>query len=191
MDTTGQVRTLKESALPPIRTTVWTLLDTSRPNFHRQGGKTGGPPVHQAEANSPTMISASGQSGAQPRTRLAYSGGELASLLGVSVRSLQRLEDRGLIRSSKALRKKIYSHHEVMRFLGHTSYPGLNLVPRGTKRVDPSSLLQIVNLHQSDARSVVLAADDGGVVTGSESRYQGRFQIVGRWNCRRFDLRLL
>lgn len=44
MDTTGQVRTLKESALPTILATVWTFLDRIRPDFHRQGGKTGGPP---------------------------------------------------------------------------------------------------------------------------------------------------
>jgi DNA-binding transcriptional MerR regulator len=66
------------------------------------------------------MISTSQQLGAQPKTRLAYSRSELAYLLGISTRSLQRLEDRGLIRSSKALRKKIYSHREVMRFLGST-----------------------------------------------------------------------
>jgi DNA-binding transcriptional MerR regulator len=63
------------------------------------------------------MISASQQSLARPNTRLAYSRSELASLLGISTRSVQRLEDRGLLKSSKALRRKIYSHQEVMRFL--------------------------------------------------------------------------
>jgi DNA-binding transcriptional MerR regulator len=67
------------------------------------------------------MISVSQQSGTQPKTRLAYSRSELASLLGVSTRSIQRLENRGLIRSSKALRKKIYSHREAMRFLDSSS----------------------------------------------------------------------
>ncbi len=41
------------------------------------------------------MISGSQLSGAAPETKLAYSRGELASLLGVSTRSLQRLEVRG------------------------------------------------------------------------------------------------
>lgn len=43
MDTAGQARTLKEGDLPTIRTIVWTLPDRSRPNFKRQGVKTGGP----------------------------------------------------------------------------------------------------------------------------------------------------
>jgi hypothetical protein len=76
--------------------------------------------VDDAETNSPAVISNSLQSVACPNTRLAYSRRELALLLGVSTKSLQRLEDRGLIRSSKALRKKLYSHSEVMRFLAST-----------------------------------------------------------------------
>ena len=77
--------------------------------------------VCKAETNSAAMISTADQSGAQPRRRLAYSRSELASLLGISARSLKRLEDRGLIRSSEALRKKIYSHGEVMRFFDSTN----------------------------------------------------------------------
>jgi hypothetical protein len=79
------------------------------------------PLVYTAEANSPAMVSTTKPSGGQPRTRLAYSRSELAFLLGVSTKSLQRLEDRGLIRSSKALRKKLYSHGEVIRFLDQTN----------------------------------------------------------------------
>jgi hypothetical protein len=67
------------------------------------------------------MISASGQLGAQPRTRLAYSRSELATLLGVSTKSVQRLEARGLLKSSKAFRKKIYSWASSCLRLHHTA----------------------------------------------------------------------
>jgi hypothetical protein len=69
-------------------------------------------PTDNGETNSPSMISTQPQPSPMARPRLAYSLSELASLLGLSTRSLQRLEDRGSIRSSKALRKKIYPHHE-------------------------------------------------------------------------------
>lgn len=52
MDTAGQVGTLKESALRPICTTVWTFLDWRRPSLQCQGGKTGGPAIHGAEISA-------------------------------------------------------------------------------------------------------------------------------------------
>ena len=53
--------------------------------------------------------------------KLAYNTSEAAKALGVSVRSLKRLEQRGLLRPSAALRCKLYSHQELTRFLEETS----------------------------------------------------------------------
>ncbi len=63
------------------------------------------------------MINPEQQARISSKPRLAYTRIELASLMGISTKILQRLENRGLIRSSKALRKKLYSHREVIRFL--------------------------------------------------------------------------
>ena len=46
MDISGQVWTrvvAKRNPTHQIDAIVWTFLDRSRPNFHCQGGKTGGP----------------------------------------------------------------------------------------------------------------------------------------------------
>src|ERR1700686_749423 len=73
-----------------------------------------------------------------------------------------------------------------------TSSPGGGYYPRVLGIVTRTrALLQIVDLDEPHTGRVILPADDGGAVAGSESRYQGRFQIVCRWNCRRLDLRLL
>lgn len=56
-----------------------------------------------------------------PPSKLAYNTAEAAKSLGVSIRSLKRLEQRGLLRSSVALRRKLYSHQEFNRFLEETS----------------------------------------------------------------------
>ena len=53
--------------------------------------------------------------------KLAYNTSEAAKALGVSIRSLKRLEQRGLLRPSCALRRKLYSHQELNRFLEATS----------------------------------------------------------------------
>jgi DNA-directed RNA polymerase specialized sigma24 family protein len=53
--------------------------------------------------------------------KLAYNTAEAAKALGVSIRSLKRLEQRGLLRASNALRRKLYSHQELNRFLEETS----------------------------------------------------------------------
>src|SRR3981081_3013744 len=55
----------------------------------------------------------------------------------------------------------------------------------------PSALLQIVGFHDCDPDRVILAAHNGGVVIGWERGYDGRFQIVGRWNCRSADVGFL
>ena len=52
--------------------------------------------------------------------RLAYSKAETASILGVSKISIERLEKRGLIKSSKAFRHKLYPVSEIERFLKST-----------------------------------------------------------------------
>ena len=57
-------------------------------------------------------------SGSLPK--LSYTSAEAAEALGISVRSLRRLEIRGLIRCSKALGKKLYPLTEIQRFLEET-----------------------------------------------------------------------
>lgn len=52
--------------------------------------------------------------------KLSYTSAEAAEALGISVRSLRRLEIRGLIRCSKALGKKLYPLTEIQRFLEET-----------------------------------------------------------------------
>jgi hypothetical protein len=53
-------------------------------------------------------------------TKLAYTRQELAALLGVSTKSLRRLELRGLLKPSKAFRKKLYPAKAVHAFLEDT-----------------------------------------------------------------------
>jgi hypothetical protein len=52
--------------------------------------------------------------------RLAYSFREAANLMGVSYHSILRLTQRGLIKPSSALRKKLISKQELQRFLNLT-----------------------------------------------------------------------
>ncbi len=52
--------------------------------------------------------------------RLALTAKEAARALGVSTRTLSRLGERGLLRSSKALRTKLYAVTEINRFLEET-----------------------------------------------------------------------
>lgn len=49
--------------------------------------------------------------------RLAYSMRETASLLGVNYQTVYRLNKRGLLRSSSALRTKLFPVTEIERFL--------------------------------------------------------------------------
>jgi hypothetical protein len=53
--------------------------------------------------------------------RLAYTTEETASLLGISPASVMRLNERDLLKSSKALRTEMYSRREIERFLQDTT----------------------------------------------------------------------
>jgi hypothetical protein len=57
----------------------------------------------------------------EPPERLSFSMRETADSLGVSYITVHRLIQRGLLRSSKALRHKIISRVEIERFLNETS----------------------------------------------------------------------
>lgn len=56
-----------------------------------------------------------------PPSKLSYPAREAASLLGISVKSLTRLERRGVIRASKALRVRLFSHEALCQFLADSS----------------------------------------------------------------------
>jgi excisionase family DNA binding protein len=49
--------------------------------------------------------------------RLAYSMRETAEILGISYQTVYRLNKRGLVRSSTALRHKLFPLSEIERFL--------------------------------------------------------------------------
>ena len=54
--------------------------------------------------------------------QIAYTAKQAALALGgISVRSLTRLEERGRLKSCKALRHKLYSRSELERFLEENS----------------------------------------------------------------------
>jgi len=53
--------------------------------------------------------------------RLAYTMRETAALLGVEYQTVYRLCKRGLLRSSSALRTKLFARVEIERFLRETS----------------------------------------------------------------------
>lgn len=55
-----------------------------------------------------------------PIERLAYTADEAAKTLGISKVSLWRLEKRGLLKPSKALRTRLFSRAEIERFLEAT-----------------------------------------------------------------------
>ncbi|HXR04223.1 MAG TPA: hypothetical protein VN836_05900 [Verrucomicrobiae bacterium] len=52
--------------------------------------------------------------------RLAFTRRETAEVLGISPASVDRLAQRGLLRSSTALKKPLYSKFEIERFLKET-----------------------------------------------------------------------
>jgi excisionase family DNA binding protein len=52
--------------------------------------------------------------------RLAYSMAETAELLGLSYQTVYRLNKRGLLNSSSALRHKLFPLSEIERFLQST-----------------------------------------------------------------------
>jgi hypothetical protein len=53
--------------------------------------------------------------------RLAYGRRDAAKILGISVPSLDRICQRGLIMPSRALRKPLFSETELRRFLASTT----------------------------------------------------------------------
>ena len=53
-------------------------------------------------------------------TKLAYSRTEAAKLLGINPITLDRLAKRGLIHPSRAIRRPLYAHTELIRFLEET-----------------------------------------------------------------------
>ena len=68
--------------------------------------KRSGPPLGQTESGLP---------------RLAYSMHETAEILGVSYLTVWRLLQRGLLKSSKALRHKLIPLTEIQKFLKETA----------------------------------------------------------------------
>jgi DNA-binding transcriptional MerR regulator len=52
--------------------------------------------------------------------QLAYTRTEAAKLLGINPITLDRLAKRGLIRPSRAIRRPLYPHTELVRFLEET-----------------------------------------------------------------------
>jgi predicted site-specific integrase-resolvase len=55
-----------------------------------------------------------------PVERLAYNARETAQALGISLVTLWRLEKRGLLKPSRALRIPLWSRTEIERFLEAT-----------------------------------------------------------------------
>lgn len=49
--------------------------------------------------------------------RLAYTMRETASMIGVNYQTVHRLHKRGLLKSSSALRTKLFALTEIQRFL--------------------------------------------------------------------------
>lgn len=56
-----------------------------------------------------------------PLPKLAHNRRDAAALLGISCASLDRLVQRGLLRPSRALKKPIFAHSELERFLHETT----------------------------------------------------------------------
>ena len=52
--------------------------------------------------------------------KLAYTRTEAAKLLGINPITLDRLAKRGLINPSRAIRRPLYPHTELIRFLEET-----------------------------------------------------------------------
>jgi len=52
--------------------------------------------------------------------KLAYTRTEAAKLLGINPITLDRLAKRGLINPSRAIRRPLYPHSELIRFLEET-----------------------------------------------------------------------
>jgi excisionase family DNA binding protein len=72
-----------------------------------------------APSRAPAMPA--GDSTIRETHRLAFSIKETANLLGVSYATVNRLLQRGLLKSSLALRTKLISRKEIDRFLAETT----------------------------------------------------------------------
>lgn len=68
-------------------------------------------------ASQPTVSTAS---------KLAYTREEAAAQLGLHPITISRLTERGDLRPSRATRRPLYSHEELMRFLRDTAAPSTN-----------------------------------------------------------------
>jgi hypothetical protein len=55
------------------------------------------------------------------QTKLAYTRDEAAAQLGVHPITISRLCARGLLRPSRATRRPLFSHEELLRFLRETA----------------------------------------------------------------------
>lgn len=67
-----------------------------------------------------------------PAPKLAFTRKELCAELSMSVASITRLEQRGLIKPVLGLRTKLYSRTEVERYLESTTYIGKGIRGRST-----------------------------------------------------------
>lgn len=56
--------------------------------------------------------------------RLLYSVGEVSEMFGISAKSVYRLLDRGLLKSSNALRHKLISKSSIDEFIAKTTSGG-------------------------------------------------------------------
>ena len=57
--------------------------------------------------------------------KLAYTRDEAAAQLGVHPITLSRLTERGLLRASRATRRPLYLHEELLRFMRDNEAPTL------------------------------------------------------------------
>lgn len=58
-------------------------------------------------------------------SRLFYSVGEVSEMFGISIKSVYRLLDRGLLKSSNALRHKRISRASIDEFVAKTTNTGV------------------------------------------------------------------
>jgi len=74
-------------------------------------------PTGKPEPASPSTAAALLPAAAQGSRKLAYSNKEVAGILGISNTTLWRLRALGLIQPIPGLRRIVFSHNEVERFL--------------------------------------------------------------------------
>jgi len=107
------------------------------------------------------MISAEPQVSFVVKPKLAYSRSELAPLLGISTRSIQRLEDRGLLKSSKRLKEETlfpFRSHEVPGKHQLTLRWGVSRLKFDRSVASKDVLLAVVGLDQESANGCLVLA---------------------------------